>query len=119
MNSHSKPTSFHHTTPRPAAKRPAYFDSYTAKTKVSDNDEINAESTGNVYNTRQIINRNPDDPLNREFTLDVIKQGTKIPPPSGQGLVNRNTLIRQEYKETRNRYLITFFSCISYMMNLI
>jgi hypothetical protein len=70
-------------------------------------------------NARQIINRNPDDPLNREFTLDVIKQGTKIPPPSGQGLVNRNTLIHQEYKDTRNRYLITFFSCISYMMNLI
>lgn len=105
MNNHSKPPYFHHTSPRPAAKRPAYFDSYTVKAKVSDNDEINAESTGNVYNTSQKINRNPDDPLNREFTLDVIKQGTKIPPPSGQSLVNRNTLIHQEYKEMRNRDL--------------
>ncbi|CAG2242072.1 unnamed protein product [Mytilus edulis] len=90
--------------PRPLPKRPAYIDGFTLKNKPSDNDVINAEGTGSINNMNTRINRNPDDPLNREFTLDVIRSGTKIPPPTGQDLVNRNTLIKQEFKDIKSRY---------------
>ncbi|XP_071125515.1 uncharacterized protein [Mytilus edulis] len=90
--------------PRPQPKRPAYIDGFTLKNKPSDNDVLNAEGTGSIHNMNTRINRNPDDPLNREFTLDVIKSSTKIPPPTGQDLVNRNTLIKQEFKDIKSRY---------------
>lgn len=89
--------------PRLQPKRPAYIDGFTLKNKTSDNDVINAEGTGSINNMNTRINRNPDDPLNREFTLDVIRSGTKIPPPTGQDLVNRNTLIKQEFKDIKSR----------------
>ena len=109
----------HNPTPRLSHKKPAYIDGYSLKNKPTDNDAINAEGTGNAYKTQMSVNSNPDDPLNREFTLDVIKTSTRIPPPTGQDLVNRNTLIRQEYKEMRNKYgLLVFFNIFCFDVRL-
>lgn len=93
----SKSKDFYDPPRRMEPQQHAYIDGFSLKNNPTDNDVINMEGTGSTT-ARMRLNRNPDDPLNREFTLDMIKTNTKIPKPGGQDLVNRNTLIRQEYK---------------------
>ena len=88
-------------TPRPTVpKQRANVDESSLKINPTpmENGVINMEGTGGAT-ARMRINKDPDEPLNREFTLDLIKSSTGRPNPTGHDLINRNTLIRQEYNE--------------------